>query len=208
MNPIDFILNADKYLEIIINKFGGGVYLVLFFIIFLETGLVITPFLPGDSILFVAGAFASTSNLNIIFLLVILSLAAILGDSLNYWMGNYIGEKVFLNNKLIKQEHIERTKEFYKKHGGKTIIMARFVPIIRTFAPFVAGIGKMNYARFLSFNIIGGILWVFTFVFAGYFFGKIPVVEKNLTFVILIIIFISIIPIIVEYLRQKRKIFK
>lgn len=205
LNPIDFILNVDKYLDIIINKFGAGVYFVLFLIIFLETGLVITPFLPGDSLLFIAGAFAGAGNLNIIFLLVILSLAAVLGDSLNYWIGYYFGEKVFLNNKFFKQEYLEKTKYFYKKHGGKTIIMARFVPIVRTFAPFVAGIGKMSYARFISFNIIGGILWVCTFVFAGYFFGMIPFVEKNLTFVILIIIFISIIPIIAEYFRCKRK---
>jgi membrane-associated protein len=205
-NPIDFILNVDKYLEIIINKFGAGVYIVIFAIIFLETGLVITPFLPGDSLLFIAGAFAGAGSLNLVFLLIILSLAAIIGDSLNYWIGNYFGERVFSNNKFFKKEHLEKTKDFYKKHGGKTIIMARFVPIVRTFAPFVAGIGKMNYIRFLSFNVIGGILWIFTFVFAGYYFGKIPIIEKNLTLVILIIIFISVIPITLEYFKQKRKI--
>ncbi len=204
-NLIDFILNIDKYLEIMINNYGLGVYIVIFAIIFLETGLVVTPFLPGDSLLFISGAFAGTGNLNLIILLLIFSIAAILGDSMNYWIGSFFGEKVFSKAKLIKQEHLDKTKEFYKKHGGKTIILARFMPIIRTFAPFVAGIGKMNYARFLAFNIIGGVFWVCTFVFAGYYFGKIPIIQKNLTEIIIIIILVSVLPIIIEFFRIKRK---
>lgn len=208
MSLVNFFLNIDKYLNIIINNYGAGVYFILFLVIFLETGLVITPFLPGDSLLFIAGTFAGTGDLNLWLILIILSLAAIIGDSLNYWIGNYFGERVFSKSRLVKKEYLEKTKEFYRKHGGKTIILARFVPIIRTFAPFVAGVGKMEYGKFLSFNVIGGLLWVFLFVFAGYYFGKIPIVEQNLTLVILIIIFLSIIPIILEFIKtrlRKRK---
>jgi len=202
---IDFILNIDKYIGIIINNYGVGVYIILFAIIFLETGLVITPFLPGDSLLFISGAFASAGNLNIMILLIIFCIAAILGDSVNYGIGLFFGEEIFSKSRLIKHEHLNKTKEFYQKHGGKTIILARFVPIVRTFAPFVAGIGKMNYPKFLSFNIIGGIIWVFLFVLTGYFFGTIPLIQKNLTEIIIIIVVVSILPIIIEFIREKRK---
>ena len=202
-NIIDFMFHFDKFLGTWIKSYGHIVYVFLFLIIFLETGLVITPFLPGDSLLFIAGAFASQGVLNIWILFALLSLAAIFGDSLNYWIGNIFGEKVFLKKKLIKKEHLDRTKEFFKKHGGKTIILARFVPIIRSIAPFVAGVGKMKYSKFLLFNIIGGILWVALFLFAGYFFGNIPFVEKNLSWVIIAIIVVSIMPIIIRALRKR-----
>ncbi|MEK6875609.1 MAG: DedA family protein [Nanoarchaeota archaeon] len=199
---IDFLLHIDKYLDVFIQNYGSLVYLILFFVIFLETGFVLTPFLPGDSLLFVAGTFAGTGYLNLYLLLIIFSAAAILGDSVNYFIGNYFGEKVFL--KFINTKYLEKTKTFYEKYGKKTIVLARFVPIVRTFAPFVAGVGKMRYPVFLWYNIIGGVVWVFLAVFAGYFFGQIPFVEQNLTIFVLLIIFLSFIPIIVEYLRQKK----
>ncbi len=201
---IDVILNLDKYVSIIIQHYGIFTYLILFVIIFLETGLVITPFLPGDSLLFVSGTFAAKSVINIYLLFLVLALAAILGDTLNYWIGNYFGEKIFKNNRFFKAEYLDKTKEFYNKHGKKTIVLARFIPIIRTFAPFVAGIGKMDYFKFLIFNIIGGISWVALFLFSGYFFGGIPFVQRNLAFIILIIIFISLIPPIVEFLKKRK----
>ncbi len=204
-NPIDFILHVDKYVGQIIQDYGVLSYFILFLVIFLETGLVITPFLPGDSLLFITGAFAGSGYINIIIVFFVFLFAAVLGDTVNYWIGNYFGERIFINSRFFKKEYLERTKEFYKKHGGKTIILARFVPFVRTFAPFVAGIGKMKYKMFLSFNIIGGLLWVSLFTFAGYYFGMIPVVQENLTFVIILIIFISIIPIFIEYLRGRRK---
>lgn len=199
---IDFILHIDKYLEILIQGYGTLVYLFLFAIIFLETGLVITPFLPGDSLIFVAGAFAASGSFNIFLLFILLAIAAILGDTLNYWLGNKFGEKVF--SRFIKQEHLEQTRLFFHKHGKKTIVLARFVPIIRTFAPFVAGIGKMEYKIFLSYNIIGGIAWTALFTFAGYFFGNIQIVKNNLNIVIIAIIIISFIPVISEYLKHKK----
>ena len=201
---IDFVLHIDKYLGIIIQNFGIATYFILFLIIFCETGLVFTPFLPGDSLLFVTGAFAAKGVLNVFVLFALLSLAAILGDTLNYWIGNYFGEKVFTKSRFFKQEYLDKTKAFYTKHGGKTIILARFVPIIRTFAPFVAGIGKMNYFKFLTYNIIGGIAWVSLFLFAGYFFGTLPWVEKNLTLVIFLIIFVSLIPPAIEIYKHWR----
>ncbi len=204
---IDFIIHFDKYLGEIINNFGGFAYLFLFLIVFLETGLVFTPFLPGDSLLFVAGAFAAQDVLNILLLFVLLSAAAVLGDSVNYWVGFKLGDKIS-KSRFIKKEHLDRTHEFYRKHGGKTIILARFVPIVRTFAPFVAGVGKMNYKKFFGFNFIGGIIWVALFLFAGFFFGNIPFVEERLTLFILIIIFLSFVPIIVEFVRHKRKRYK
>jgi membrane-associated protein len=204
-NPVDFILHIDKYVGMIIQNYGIFTYLILFLVLFCETGLVITPFLPGDSLLFVTGAFAAKGYINVFALFGILCLAAILGDTINYTIGNYFGEKVFARNRFFKKEHLEKTKKFYEKHGSKTIIFARFVPIVRTFAPFVAGIGKMKYLKFLSFNIIGGIAWVLIFLFGGYFFGGIPIIEKNLTWVIFIIIFISILPAIIEYLRNRKK---
>ena len=200
---IDFILHIDKYLNILIQNYGTLVYVILFLVIFVETGLVIMPFLPGDSLLFVAGTFAAADSLNVYVLFAILSVAAIIGDTVNYWIGNYFGEKIFA--KFIKKEYLEKTKLFYEKYGKKTIIFARFIPIIRTFAPFVAGLGKMNYAFFLSYNIIGGISWVAIFIFAGYFFGNIPFVKDNLAVIILAIIIISIIPPMVEYYRHKKR---
>lgn len=200
---IDFIIHVDSYIGQIIQSYGALTYLVLFAVIFIETGLVIMPLLPGDSLIFVAGAFAAGGSLNIVILIATLAIAAILGDSVNYWIGKYAGEKAFRNNRFFKKEYLDKTNAFYHKHGGKTIIIARFIPIIRTFAPFVAGMGKMDYKRFISFNIIGGIVWVLLFSLAGYFFGAIPWVEKNLTLVIFGIIFISILPPIIEYIRNK-----
>ncbi len=198
---VDFILHIDKYLDILIQSYGTLVYVILFLIIFVETGLVIMPFLPGDSLLFVAGTLAAADSLNVYMLFLILSIAAILGDTINYWIGSYFGEKIF--TKFIRKEYLDKTKLFYEKYGKKTIIFARFIPIIRTFAPFVAGVGKMDYAIFLSYNIIGGISWVAIFIFAGFFFGNIPFVKDNLAVIILAIIIISIIPPTIEYLRHK-----
>ena len=200
---IDFILHIDKYLNIIIQNYGEFVYLLLFLIIFLETGFVLTPFLPGDSLLFVAGAFAATSALNIYLLFLIFSLASIIGDTANYWIGHHFGKRIF--SKFIKKEHMHKTKLFFHKHGKKTIVLARFIPIIRTFAPFVAGIGKMDYFTFLSYNIIGGIVWVALFLFSGYFFGNIVYVKDNLGIITLLIIATSLIPAIVEYVKHKKK---
>ncbi len=207
-NFIDFFLHLDKNLAIITQNYGAITYVLLFLIIFCETGLVITPFLPGDSLLFAAGALASIPNamLNVVFLFILLSFAAILGDSINYWIGNHVGERVFNEkSRFFKKEHLTRTQNFYEKYGGKTIIIARFIPIIRTFAPFVAGVGKMNYKRFLAYNIIGGILWVALFIFAGYFFGTLPFVKNNFSLIIIAIIIISIVPALFEYLRCKIK---
>jgi membrane-associated protein len=202
---IDFIMHVDAYLGIFLQNYGALTYLLLFVIVFIETGLVITPFLPGDSLIFVAGAFAAKGYLNVFLLFLILIGAAILGDTLNYWIGSFFGEKIFLKLKFFKQEHLEKTKKFYEKHGNKTIILARFVPIVRTFAPFVAGIGKMDYFKFISYNIIGGIAWVAIFLFSGYFLGEIPFIEKNLTYVIFAIIIISLIPPAIEYVKHRRK---
>lgn len=204
---IDIFLHLDKYLGFIINNYGFETYLLLFFIIFLETGLVVTPFLPGDSLIFAAAAFAAMGMLNIYALLGLLMVAAILGDTVNYEIGRIFGDKLIniSGGKLIKKEHLDKTNKFYEKHGGKTIIFARFIPIVRTLAPFVAGIGKMQYRHFISFNAIGGILWVLVVSALGFFFGNIPVVKKNFEFVIIAIIFISIVPVIVEFLRSKMK---
>ena len=204
---IDIFLHLDKYLGFIINNYGFETYLLLFFIIFLETGLVVTPFLPGDSLIFAAAAFAAMGMLNIYALLGLLIVAAILGDTVNYEIGRIFGDKLIniAGGKLIKKEHLDKTNKFYEKHGGKTIIFARFIPIVRTLAPFVAGIGKMQYRHFISFNAIGGILWVLVVSALGFFFGNIPVIKKNFEFVIIAIIFISIVPVIVEFLRSKMK---
>ena len=203
---IDFILHLDKHLNEIIQTYGIWTYLLLFLIIFMETGLVIFPFLPGDSLLFAAGTFAGLGVLNIWVLFIILSLAAILGDTVNYWIGRHAGSKLYsMEMRFIKKEHLDKTRHFYDKHGGKTIIIARFIPIIRTFAPFVAGIGKMNYLRFLSFNVIGGILWVTLFTSVGYYFGNIPIIKQNFTLVIMAIIVISLMPAILEFLKHYRK---
>lgn len=202
---IDFTLHVDKYIEIIIANFGVLTYFILFLIIFCETGLVITPFLPGDSLLFISGTFAAKGIMNIFLLFTIFSIAAIIGDSFNFWIGSYFGERVFSKSRFFKQEYLNRTKEFYSKYGGKTIILARFVPFLRTFAPFVAGIGKMNYTRFIFYNIIGGLAWVSLFLFSGYFFGKIPFVMENLTLFVYGIVFVSIIPILFEFTRNNLK---
>jgi membrane-associated protein len=202
----DLFLHLDKHLFSLVTEYRYWTYLILFCIIFCETGLVVTPFLPGDSLLFAAGAIAALGILNIWILIGLLCIAAILGDSVNYSLGKFLGKEVFERNyRFIKKEYLYRTHEFYEKHGGKTIIIARFVPIIRTFAPFIAGVGSMNYLRFISFNIIGGILWVFICSFGGYFFGNLPLVKNNFSIVVLAIIFISLLPMIVEYAKYKLK---
>lgn len=207
---IEFVLHLDKHLYAIIGKYEIWTYLLLFLIIFCETGLVVAPFLPGDSLLFACGSLASMGTFKFFkvgWLFIILAVAAVLGDTINYWIGHALGPKVFQNenNRFFKKEYLDRTHAFYEKHGGKTIIIARFVPIVRTFAPFVAGIGKMSYGKFFSYNVIGGVGWVALFVFGGYFFGNIPLVKKNFSFVILAIIIISMLPGFVEYLRQRRR---
>jgi membrane-associated protein len=200
----DFFLHLDKHLAEIISNYGTWTYLILFAIIFMETGFVVTPFLPGDSLLFAAGTFASLGALNVWALFILLSIAAILGDTINYWIGHYIGEKAFSGNiRFLKKEYLERTHDFYERHGGKTIILARFIPIIRTFAPFVAGVGEMSYGRFLTYNVVGGIVWVGIFVFAGYYFGNIPFVRNNFSVVILVIIFISVLPGVFEFGKER-----
>ena len=203
---LDLILHLDQHLNGFIRDFGLWTYLLLFLIIFFETGLVITPILPGDSLLFAAGTFAATGALEPLWLFFLLSLAAIAGDTVNYWAGNLVGPKIFHQEKVrfFKKEYLDRTHAFYEKHGGKTIIIARFIPIIRTFAPFVAGIGQMTYLRFISYNVIGGIAWIAIFIFGGYFFGNIPLVKRNFTLVILAIIFVSILPGLIEIVRQRR----
>jgi membrane-associated protein len=202
---IDIFMHLDKHLGDVIRNYGLWTYLILFLIIFCETGLVVTPILPGDSLLFAAGAFAATGAFHVAWLFVLLSIAAVLGDTVNYWIGKYLGDKIGQkeNIRFINREYLDKTHQFYERHGGKTIIIARFMPIIRTFAPFVAGVGKMNYFRFISYNVAGGILWISSFVFGGYYFGNIPMVKKNFTLVILAIIFVSILPGIVEFIRHR-----
>jgi len=206
-NIIDFILHVDVHLNNLIYTYGGWTYFILFLIIFSETGFVVTPFLPGDSLLFAAGALAATSSLNVVWLFIILSAAAILGNIVNYWIGYNVGPGILQKKdiRFIKKEYLERTHRFYEKHGGKTIVIARFIPIIRTFAPFVAGIGFMSYTKFMLFNIIAGIAWVGIFVFGGYYFGNIPTVKHNFTIVIIAIIIISMLPPFIEYFRHRSK---
>jgi membrane-associated protein len=201
---IDLFLHLDKHLSQIITDYGTGTYLILVAIIFCETGLVITPFLPGDSLLFAAGAFAGLGSLDVRLLLVLLTIAAIVGDTVNYWIGSFIGPKAFAGDtRFLKREYLERTHAFYERHGGKTIILARFVPIIRTFAPFVAGVGSMSYPKFITYNIVGAVLWVGIFVLGGYFFGNLEIVRKNFTLVILAIIAISTVPVVLEALKAR-----
>ncbi|HEX9374178.1 MAG TPA: DedA family protein [Roseiflexaceae bacterium] len=207
---VDFALHFDRHLELFVQQYGFLTYAILFVIIFCETGLVVTPFLPGDSLLFAAGALAASLNtggvLNIFLLFVVLAAAAVLGDTVNYLIGAYIGPKVFdRNSRFFKKEYLDRTNEFYEKYGGKTIILARFVPIVRTFAPFVAGVGKMNYSRFIAFNVVGGVAWVAIFLFLGYLFGNIPFVKNNFEIVTLGIVLISILPMVFEYVRSRRQ---
>lgn len=201
---INFILHIDVHLGQLISSYGVFTYAILFVIIFVETGLVFIPFLPGDSLLFAAGAFSSLGSLNIFAVFFLLAAAAVFGDTVNYWVGHFFGEKLIANPKVpISKEHIERTQKFFEKYGGKTIVLARFVPIVRTFAPFVAGVGKMSYKRFISYNVIGGLLWVTLFTWGGYFFGNIPAVKHNFSVVIMAIVFISVMPIFFSFLRNK-----
>jgi len=207
---IDWVLHIGDKLPLLVSDYGTLAYVILFLVIFAETGLVVTPFLPGDSLLFVAGMIVAQGSLNLWFLIAILIVAAILGDTVNYHIGKFIGPKIFTDEpknffmRLLKKEHLEKAQSFYETHGGKTIIMARFVPIVRTFAPFVAGISKMNYSRFITYNIVGGIVWVAGLTLAGYFLGEFDIVKKNIEKVILGLIFISILPIIIEYIRNKK----
>jgi membrane-associated protein len=204
---IDFVLHIDGHLAEIISQYGPWIYAILFLIVFCETGLVVTPFLPGDSLLFAAGALAaSTGKMSILVLWGLLTLAAILGDGVNYFIGKRIGKGVFKpGNRILKLEYLHKTEQFYEKHGNKTIILARFVPIVRTFAPFVAGVGNMNYSRFATYNIVGGILWVTLFLFAGWFFGNIPFVKENFEFVTIGIILVSVLPMVLEFLKARRE---
>lgn len=202
----DIFLHLDTHLSAITNEYGLLVYLLLFAVVFCETGLVVTPFLPGDSLIFATGALAAAGSLDLVTLLMILCTAAILGDTINYHIGCSLRNKITSREKMrfIKKEHFERTEEFFEKYGVNTIIIARFVPIIRTFAPFVAGVGTMPYSTFISYNIIGGVGWVMLFLFGGYFFGNLPIVKDNFSFVIIGIIFISLLPGIVTYIQSKR----
>jgi len=203
---IDLFLHLDTHLSAITSEYGLLTYLLLFVIVFCETGLVITPFLPGDSLIFATGALAATGSLDLFTILVVLCIAAIAGDTVNYQIGHLLRDKVANreNIRFIKQEHLDRTHSFFEKHGVKTIIIARFVPIIRTFAPFVAGIGIMPYSTFISYNVIGGVAWVVSFLLGGYFFGNLPVVKDNFSFVILGIIIVSLLPGIIAYIQSKR----
>jgi membrane-associated protein len=202
---IDFILHLDKHLAEIIAAYGSFTYALLFAIVFAETGLVVLPFLPGDSLLFAVGALSALGSLHLPAVLLLLVAAAILGDFVNYWIGNLLGQKIVDNPsiKFINQEHIDKTEAFYKKYGGKAIILARFVPIVRTFAPFVAGVGKMDYKTFFIYNVIGGAAWVSVFTLTGYFFGNIPAVKENFSIVVLAIVAVSILPIVFEYWKSK-----
>ncbi len=206
---IDIFLHLDAHLNELAGSLGGGLYVVLFLIIFCETGLVVTPFLPGDSLLFAVGALAAIdgSALHLPVILILLTIAAVVGDAVNYAIGYRVGPKVFTSetSRLLNKQHLLRTQAFYEKYGGKTIILARFMPIVRTFAPFVAGIGQMRYPRFALFNVVGGIAWVASFTIAGYWFGNVPVVKRNFHFVIVAIIVISVMPPIIEYLRVRRE---
>ncbi len=202
---VDLFLHLDQHLSRVIADYGVWTHLILFLIVFAETGLVVTPFLPGDSLLFAAGTFAALGSLDLGLLMVLLIGAAILGDTVNYWVGAWIGPRAFSGNvRFLRKDYIDRTHAFYEKHGGKTIILARFVPIIRTFAPFVAGVGAMSYSKFITYNIVGAVLWVGLFVPAGYFFGTIPAVQKNFTLVILAIVALSVLPIAIEAIKARR----
>jgi membrane-associated protein len=202
---IEYVMHLDSNLLIIINYFGPWAYAIVFTIIFLETALVLTPFLPGDSLIFASGALAGVGSWNIWTLFVLLTLAAVLGDTVNYWIGSFVGPKVFkYNGKLLNKEHLKRTHKFFDKYGGKTVILARFIPIIRTFAPFLAGVGKMDYFKFLMYNVIGGILWVGFFLWIGYFFGNIQFVKDHFTYFIIGIVVVSLIPAVIEFYRYRK----
>jgi membrane-associated protein len=203
---IDLVLHLDKHLDLLINNYQGWAYAILFLIIFCETGLVVMPFLPGDSLLFALGALSATGSLNAALLCVILMCAAIIGDNLNYWIGRTIGAKLFTreDSKLFNKNYLVRTEKFYERYGAKTVVIARFVPIVRTFAPFVAGFGRMHYPKFLAFSIGGGVLWICGLVSLGYFFGNLPIVKNNFGLVIIAIIFISVLPAVIEALRARK----
>lgn len=205
MELIEIFLHLDEYINDIIQLFGPLTYVILFLIVFAETGLVIAPFLPGDSLLFVVGTLSGSGFLNIIISYLTLLAAAIIGDTVNYWIGYRIGPRVFSNenSKIFKQSYLEKTRKFYEKHGGKTIILARFLPILRTFAPFVAGVGKMHYKTFLFYNIIGGFFWVTLFMFAGYFFGGLTIIKNNFELAVVVIVFVSVLPIVIEFIKHK-----
>ena len=209
---IDLFLHLDKYLSTIIQNYGTWTYFLLFLVIFMETGFVVTPFLPGDSLLFAAGTFASPalgSPLNIWVIWGLLCIAAVAGDSANYWIGHLIGPRAFSGEiRFLKKQYLDRTHAFYERHGGKTIVLARFVPIIRTFAPFVAGVGEMSYGKFISYNVIGGIVWVSLFTWGGYFFGTLPFVQNNFSLVVLAIIFISVLPAVIEVFKERTRSIK
>ena len=201
---LNYLLHLDKHLQVILTEYGLWTYLILFIIILCETGLVVTPFLPGDSLLFAVGSFAAMGLLKLEWLFVLLVVAAIVGDTINYHLGSYVGPRAFSGHvRLLKKEHLTRTHRFYEKYGGKTIILARFIPIIRTFAPFVAGVGSMTYPRFLTYNVIGGVAWVTLFLLGGYFFGSLPFVRDNFTIVVLAIIGISLLPPIIEVMNNR-----
>jgi len=201
----DIFIHLDVYLSQILADYGAWTYAILFIVIFLETGFVVTPFLPGDSLIFAAGTFAALGSFDPFALGLLLILAAVLGDTVNYWIGHKIGDKVFTSEiKWIKKDYVYRTQEFFEKHGGKTIFLARFVPIIRTFAPFISGVGKMNYGHFLSYNIIGGITWVTLFLSTGFFFGNIPFIKHNFSLVILAIIIVSLLPAGIEAFKSRK----
>jgi membrane-associated protein len=203
---LDFVLHLDKHLSPIIHEYGAWTYLLLFAIVFCETGLVVTPFLPGDSLLFAAGAFAANGSLSVWGLIGALIAAAVLGDTANYWIGHFLGHRLLNGRRrIIKPEHIAYTHEFFEKYGGKTVIIARFVPIVRTFAPFVAGLGSMSYGRFMSYNMIGGSAWVLLCTFAGYWFGNLPFVQKNFSLVVLMIIFVSLLPAVFEIAQARKR---
>ena len=203
---IDIVLHLDSHLQWLVANYGTWIYLILFLIIFCETGLVVTPFLPGDSLLFVSGAVAAGGGMDVHALFAVLGLASFAGDNTNYWIGRYAGPKLFTRkgSRLLNPAHLERTSRFYEKHGGKTVLIARFVPIVRTFAPFVAGMGAMVYPRFLFYSFAGAVLWIGSLTYAGYYFGNLPVVRDNLSIVIIGIVVVSILPGIIEFLRSRR----
>lgn len=202
---VDLFVHLDKHLDTIITQYGTWTYLILFLVIFCETGLVVTPFLPGDSLLFAAGFFAKRGDLNPFFLFLILSIAAILGDTVNYWIGAYVGPRAFRSeSRFFKREHLDRTHRFYEKYGSKTIVLARFVPIVRTFAPFVAGIGAMSYGRFIVYNVVGGAVWVALFVWLGWQLGTSTFVRDNFPVAVIAIVLISVMPMVIEYVRSRR----
>jgi membrane-associated protein len=204
---IDLFLHLDKHLAGVIQDYGTWTYAILFLIVFCETGLVVTPILPGDSLLFAAGALSATTALSPVWLIVLLAAAAIAGDTVNYWIGHFFGERLAQRfPRVIKKEYLDRTHAFYEKYGGETIILCRFVPIVRTFAPFVAGIGSMTYVKFIAYNVIGGVIWVVLFVLGGYWFGQLEFVKKHFGLVELAIIILSVMPMVIEFLRARRKV--